>query len=81
MAAAVQPKRSRYRDTSDDEEETEEDTSTDDEPLKVPVQASRPTASAPPAVSASGRPSRNCRRSTNYAELEAGDDVLDYLLG
>jgi hypothetical protein len=44
--------------------------------------AGRAAASAAqPAVSASGRPARNCRRSTNYAELEAGDDVLDYLLG
>ena len=49
----------------------------------VPVRANnRTTAVVPPAAtSASGRPSRNCRRSTNYAELEAGDDVLDYLLG
>jgi hypothetical protein len=45
------------------------------------VKSRTTVGSQPPAVSASGRPSRNCRRSTNYAELEAGDDVLDYLLG
>ncbi len=85
-AAAAPPKRSRYRDTSEDEEEDseeEEDVTTSEDGETVPVKGvGRAAASAAqPAVSASGRPARNCRRSTNYAELEAGDDVLDYLLG
>ena len=33
-----------------------------------------------PVVSSTGRPSRNCRRSTNYADIEKAGDVLDYLL-
>jgi len=33
-----------------------------------------------PVVTKSGRPSRNCRQSTNYAEIEGASDVLDYLL-
>lgn len=33
-----------------------------------------------PVVPSTNRPSRNCRRSTNYADIEKAGDVLDYLL-
>jgi len=33
-----------------------------------------------PVVTKSGRPSRNCRQSTNYADIEESGNVLDYLL-
>jgi len=33
-----------------------------------------------PVITKSGRPSRNCRQSTNYADIEESGNVLDYLL-
>ena len=57
-------KRSRYIESSAEEESSE----SEEEVLARPVTTS------------SGRPSRNCRRSTNYADIEKAGDVLDYLL-
>jgi len=57
-------KRSRYVESSAEEESSE----SEEEVLARPV------------VSATGRPSRNCRRSTNYADIEKAGDMLDYFL-
>ena len=54
----------RYRESSPASETSEEE----EEVLRRPV------------VTTSGRPSRNCRRSTNYADIEKAGDVLDYFL-
>jgi len=63
--AAAAPKRApRYRESSGEEESSENE----EEVLKRPV------------VQSSSRPSRNCRRSTNYADIEKSGDVLDFLL-
>ncbi len=61
---SAQKNKSRYRDSSEEEESSE----SEGEVLSRPV------------VTKSGRPSRNCRQSTNYAEIEGASDVLDYLL-
>ena len=47
--------------------EEEESSENEQEVLKRPVHTS-------------SRPSRNCRRSTNYADIEKSGDVLDFLL-
>jgi len=60
-------KKSKYKESSEEEEE-EESSESEGEVLSRPV------------VTKSGRPSRNCRQSTNYAEIEGASDVLDYLL-
>jgi len=62
--AAKPAKRGRYIESSEEEE-----SETEEEVLQRSVPAST-----------SARPSRNCRRSTNYADIERSGDVLDYFL-